>query len=703
MQAGHEPLLRQNILRDKRKEDSGICSFFKNLHTHHVEHHGMKQDTEDVEEVKRLTKSIDDSKRKLEELSKRGNAGQIQIARSLRKEIQATTERRERAIRDAEHRKEGYVYTLDSGYLYTFTADDPSGHDASKNSFVNLSDEEKAKWKRYRRLLNKRYNNLYSKTYDDDEAILRKAAEDYAELKKDPIVRRHSAFQRCVQVKQAKQEKFFTPLKIKCCYWLWPPVIGMCCYIFQITMLHVATHYYINYMDVWQEAINGTNFTELERQAEAHHQLDLKFNLQRIEDGQLWDSMDNVIRHRLAETGKTQLFALPIGVMDAIAFVPGMMYVSLFVLFLKPGHDVNIEIFTKTCFVGSAMAFSKGILDAITVMPDSSGWKNCQKRLKPQGVEALRDSQRFALWKNLVPTVNDLAKVIAQEILGLKTESGRIHARYCADMLVSGHTYIATVCSLGVFKMVSAYLTAYYFKRDGDNLKWYVVKYLVGLLCVVCVCVDVASIAATKFHYTVDIIVALVMVVLLWDSAHLETAVAIWVSGYRWRMVLKDDQKQCLKHTSGDTMSTICPPLQWFYTKSSNLCHRVVNRMTCGYIGLKYQDGEVKIGQRGFMKKRVDMPSGVFNFLNRRLSDKDREELAEERRYADPNDRQTAYTLEEYIRKFKESAHYEEQLMELWMDAPERPAPLVICDSSSRKMIDLIKLRKEREVFARPW
>jgi len=429
-------------------------------------------------------------------------------------------------------------------------------------------------------------------------------------------------------------------------------------------------------------------------QAEAHHQLDLKFNFQRIEDGQLWDSMDNIIRHQLAETGKTKLFSLPIEAMDVIAFVPGMMYVSLFILFLILGHDVHIDVFTKTCFVGAAMAFSKGILDNITVMPDSSGWKNCQNRLKEQGVEMLRNSTDFAFWHNLLPTGDDLAHGIMREILGFKTESGTIHARYCADMLVSGHTYIATVCSLGVFKMVSSYLSAYKIGKGKGNWKWYIVKYLTGLLCVVCVCADVASIAATKFHYTVDIIVALVMVVLLWDSAHLETAVSIWVRGYRWRMVLKEgreDHQECLKHTSGDTMMTLLPPCMWFRVKFCNICHRIVNRLTCGYVRLKDEGGEVEFTR----KPQHEIAGGAFKILSRNLNNREREELMEERHIVDDR----PFTLEEWVKEGKSRfpRKSEEELMETWINAMEKTAPLVICDSSSRKMVDLVKIRKDRE------
>lgn len=675
-----------------------ISKFFQDWKRHHIDDHGMKQDTDDVPEVKL----------KLEKLSEL--KGAVGIADKQQRILEARKEVKQ-AREAAEANQEGYVYTLDSGYLYRFTTDDPAGHEACKNAHIELDEAEKLKWKRYRWLLNEKYKEKYSYEYNDEE-ILENAMKDYSELKKDPEVRRHSAKKRCLTVNQAKKHMFLTPLRIKLCYWIWPPIFGLLSYIFSIMMLHVATHYYINYMDAWQDIVNATNITKLE--IEAGDNLDLKFNLQRIKDGQLWDSMDNLVRHQLGDKALT----LPIAIMDGIAFVPGALYVLIFLAFLLMGRDVNLDIFTKTCFVGSCMAIFKGILDPITIMPDSSGWANCQSRLHPEGVALMRNASQFALWSNLIPTPSEIGQALTTEVLGLKTgsEGQRLHARYCADMLVSGHTYIATVCSFGVFKMVSDFLRKRMIQKGGDNLKWYVVKWSVFALCVLCVLIDVGSIAITKFHYTVDIIVALLMVMLLWDSAHLETAVACWTTGYRWRMVRVNSEKH-------DTLLTVCPPLTWFGTKCNNMAVKLLHMCSCGCIGMvankhAYDEWDYECPGHHEAQHNTGL-SGAANPLIRKMSDREKHDLLEERRNV-PNlpaglDYKNPFTWQEFIAFRTKDTPSDDGDTELeqrlstkewhkllfeWSKLEREPSPVVICDSTSRKMINLVKVRRELEVFS---
>ena len=41
-----------------------------------------------------------------------------------------------------------------------------------------------------------------------------------------------------------------------------------------------------------------------------------------------------------------------------------------------------------------------------------------------------------------------------------------------------------------------------------------------------------------RFHYTIDIVIAIMLVLLLWDSYTIEMIAYNWSQGYRWRTLL---------------------------------------------------------------------------------------------------------------------------------------------------------------------
>jgi len=179
----------------------------------------------------------------------------------------------------------------------------------------------------------------------------------------------------------------------------------------------------------------------------------------------------------------------------------------------KNGHT-NLCLWTKTFLVLSCMALLKGLFDVVTILPDSSGWDVCKERLQKEGVAALRPihfTQHF--WSAFF-------ELVQIELNGVPGLDGPL--RYCADMMVSGHTYFAVVFSLSA----------------SDMMRWTVplrFRIAVRMFCIFCVTIEVALVAAAKFHYTVDIFASVLMAALLWDSAHLETLASFWAEGYVFR------------------------------------------------------------------------------------------------------------------------------------------------------------------------
>jgi len=95
--------------------------------------------------------------------------------------------------------------------------------------------------------------------------------------------------------------------------------------------------------------------------------------------------------------------------------------------------------------------------------------------------------------------------------------------RYCADMMVSGHTYFAALFSLAAYKLTAAV--------DFHQI----VQRSVGVVCIICLVVEMILVAAARFHYTVDMLVSVLLVCLLWDSLFLEQIASDLSEGFHWR------------------------------------------------------------------------------------------------------------------------------------------------------------------------
>merc|ERR1739848_55379 len=146
------------------------------------------------------------------------------------------------------------------------------------------------------------------------------------------------------------------------------------------------------------------------------------------------------------------------------------------------------------------MALTKGVFDLVTVLPDSSGWENCKARLGADGVEAFKTTFNFN-----DHFVSALLNMLVVEIFGWK--GGRL--RYCADMMVSGHTYFAALFSLSTYKMIR-------YSTKEKARRW--IRYVIAAILLACLFTEVLLVAMSKFHYTVDMLAPLVLVILLWDS-----------------------------------------------------------------------------------------------------------------------------------------------------------------------------------------
>mmetsp|Transcript_51974 Transcript_51974/g.118584 ORF Transcript_51974/g.118584 Transcript_51974/m.118584 type:complete len:526 (+) Transcript_51974:3-1580(+) len=276
-----------------------------------------------------------------------------------------------------------------------------------------------------------------------------------------------------------------------------PMFMFMVCFAAQSFGLHIATHFYIKYMDA-QSAMVEASTAGVDPAAGVDAS-----DLHMIREGQLLDAVGDWIGTYANPD------SIPLAVLDASGGIPAFG----FMLIYGYARDRCVDLWTKVFLVASCMALSKAVLDMVTVLPDSSGWTNCQARLDPDGVIALRDLD-FS-----VGFAQGMLDLLVVETIGVEGVRGRV--RYCSDMMISGHTYFAVVFSMAVWSLLR-------YEGYSDGARW-----ATAFLCILCVIIEMGAVIVTQFHYTVDLVASVFMVIFLWDSIHLESLAYEWVWGFK--------------------------------------------------------------------------------------------------------------------------------------------------------------------------
>ncbi|CAJ1341424.1 unnamed protein product [Effrenium voratum] len=328
-------------------------------------------------------------------------------------------------------------------------------------------------------------------------------------------VRKAAVYPRLLS-KKTMDQHLRTPWRIQVWYVLFPLLLFMLCFALQSFLLHVATAFYVRFM------------ARLENSVES-----FDANLTAVEGGELFDLVARMVATDAAsdqEAVPDGNHKIPTFVLDLSGAIPGALCVSAFAFSALKGR-FHIGLWYKTFLIACSMAIIKGVLDIVTVLPDSIGWQQCKDRLGPAAYDKMLNRHFFQ------SPLKTLVEAISDEIFGV--DGTRI--RYCADMMVSGHTYFAALFSLAAYKLTGAIELT---KR---------VQIWVGFLCVACVTVEVVLVAAARFHYTVDMIISVILVVLFWDSLYLEQVASDWSEGYNWRDPDMFEQSCCGSCGSSDS------------------------------------------------------------------------------------------------------------------------------------------------------
>eukprot|EP00931_Biecheleriopsis_adriatica_P087712 TRINITY_DN62144_c0_g1_i1.p1 TRINITY_DN62144_c0_g1~~TRINITY_DN62144_c0_g1_i1.p1 ORF type:complete len:488 (+),score=50.50 TRINITY_DN62144_c0_g1_i1:46-1509(+) len=185
----------------------------------------------------------------------------------------------------------------------------------------------------------------------------------------------------------------------------------------------------------------------------------------------------------------------------------------------------NLYSFTRICFCFFCLAVGKGLFSWITTIPDSSGWKTCQTRLAHSVYSVEWFEQERSVW----------------EILFMDPRS-----RLCADMMWSGHTYFVTLFALGLHEATRIALRT----RSADSRV--MVECLVAGVAFVQQGVEIYFVLKSRFHYTSDVVMAVIMTYLLYTNTTIAFATSWWVTPSKEHIhSLQLEQEQATHHDTG--------------------------------------------------------------------------------------------------------------------------------------------------------
>lgn len=266
-------------------------------------------------------------------------------------------------------------------------------------------------------------------------------------------------------------------------------------------LMHIGTYYYIRVMDRFEESYLLTHVPK-------NDSLSAGLNITDTSFGSLEDPLE----------GELGWVKIPMERLDAIsAFLP-LTWALGTVAF------ADLQLWTKMLFINAFMALGKGVFSVVTIVPDSIGWQECKKRLQPENLSFLREKVPPPEKAGFLGTAWALFKM---EVAGTDGNllNGREGVRWCADMLYSGHTYFTCLYALGLVELV-------WCKTSHLQPHWH--RIAMTVVCLVTVCeqiLEISMVIANRFHYTMDVMMAILLTFLFFTNSSIIVSAKAWV---RW-------------------------------------------------------------------------------------------------------------------------------------------------------------------------
>lgn len=298
--------------------------------------------------------------------------------------------------------------------------------------------------------------------------------------------------------------------------WLWgiPLFVAGFGFFMQNLQLHFATYYYVHKMtqfDLQERPMANPGYDDSNR---------IPLSSGSTPNDVSFGSVDDPVALMIGYEN------LKIGFLDTLAVAIPAVFVVTSVLLDNP------FTFSRAMFCFAFMEVLKGLVDWMTVVPDSSGWQVCKGRLAnstdlfgshPHNVEWYAQEHSFT-------------EILMSEIYAPT-------GRFCSDMMLSGHTQAVTVFGLGLFETVHYKMTSLGFHWKQRT----VVGSLIALLVIGQQACEVYFVLKSRFHYSSDILMAIVVSYLIYTSAPMAALATKWQHQGQDPITFQKDSKRIKK------------------------------------------------------------------------------------------------------------------------------------------------------------
>eukprot|EP00441_Pelagodinium_beii_P020840 CAMPEP_0197660908 /NCGR_PEP_ID=MMETSP1338-20131121/51136_1 /TAXON_ID=43686 ORGANISM="Pelagodinium beii, Strain RCC1491" /NCGR_SAMPLE_ID=MMETSP1338 /ASSEMBLY_ACC=CAM_ASM_000754 /LENGTH=398 /DNA_ID=CAMNT_0043238361 /DNA_START=42 /DNA_END=1235 /DNA_ORIENTATION=- len=310
--------------------------------------------------------------------------------------------------------------------------------------------------------------------------------------------------------------------------WCGPALVAAFGFLLQNWQLHIATYEYVHVMRQYNLK---EKYTPTKGQGIEDIPLTIGLSPQNVSYGSLDDPVTGMLGPYMD---------VNTSFLDSLALLFPVGFAVLAILTDRPYAWTRVMI----CFFW--LAVGKGFLAWVTVEPASDGWQKCVDRLA-----ANYDADWYAKSRSYC------------ELFAMYPFS-----RLCADMMYSGHTYTVTIFAFGLFGVTREAL------RTQTSRYRMAAEFVVSVLAVIQQSIEIYFVLKSRFHYTADVVMAIVLTYLLYTNG------AIAILTKRWLKLTKDEITELAKGLT--QQSEASDNLNWLFALSTAADGRVNLGCNCG-------------------------------------------------------------------------------------------------------------------------
>lgn len=340
--------------------------------------------------------------------------------------------------------------------------------------------------------------------------------QDYVEKAKQLIQECSNFLKPAFQHWQELRDSLFSDRKMGVgVKWGVPMLITAFCLFLSMWWLHVATYYYLKYFHDRLKAPLELGPAS-PAASDALRGFSPGANISAVSYGANVDVPESF----------TKYVDVDIGVLDLIA--GGLPFIFAVVTW----HVRDLQLWTKAMTCHALLAFYKGLIGFLTIVPDSRGWEGCLKGLGPENakylLEEISDPFVYGPWWTLF----DLLHV---ELDGPQHNRLGSGLRWCADMMYSGHTYTTFLYALALLEWLKRHMAIKPHERPFMSMQafcHYVAYYGSAAFVAGEQMVEVYLVISNRFHYTSDVIMGMLITMLWYTSGPVIIYAKWWSSSF---------------------------------------------------------------------------------------------------------------------------------------------------------------------------